>query len=576
MNIRSMDRCRHEGLGRIAGRAAVVAMVASLAACASSPGPAVTPVEGVGATPYGQFLAGRAALNDGRNAEASTYYGAVGRMDPEAAVIADERAFVATLLAGDVTSAAKLAPTSEGASPSNMALGRIVRAVEGMSTGRARSVRDLLAPDTVVFPHRSAAALLAPWAAAMSGDREGQAVRPQAPGDRIVDVFGLLGQARLFEHENRFDEAETNFKVLSGGDSPSVTSVLAYGGFLERRKRGPEAIALYDRLLAADPRNGALNAARSRAAAGRAEPLPTLRQGASQSLTPLAAALVVAGQDQLGMAYLRLTLRLDPENYGAWLLVGDRLEDAGLIDDARAAYARVPAGVPEHATAQAKMAWSHQRAGEPETALRLARQAAAGGDLEAVVNLSDLLRANEKFSESADVLSPVLAASPKDWRLLYARGVSLERAGRWPEAEKDLSLALALNPDEPELLNYLGYSWIDRGENLEKAIELVRRAVNQNPRSGAMVDSLGWAYFRLGDYPRAVETLEQAVELQPGDPEINGHLGDAYWRVGRRDEAGFQWKRVLTLEPDAKIRAEVERKLAQGLGPAPVLPARKP
>jgi Flp pilus assembly protein TadD len=276
------------------------------------------------------------------------------------------------------------------------------------------------------------------------------------------------------------------------------------------------------------------------------------------------------------MAYLRLTLRLDPENYGPWLLVGDRLEAVGLIDDARVAYARVPTGVPEHATAQAKLAWSHQRAGEPETALRLARQAAAGGDLEAVVNLSDLLRANEKFSESADVLSPVLVASPKDWRLLYARGVSLERAGRWPEAEKDLTTALALNPDEPELLNYLGYSWIDRGENLDKALELVRRAVNQNPRSGAMVDSLGWAYFRLGDYPRAVETLEQAVELQPGDPELNSHLGDAYWRVGRRDEAGFQWKRVLSLDPDAKIRAEAERKLAQGLGPAPVPPARKP
>ena len=522
MNTRSMDRWRHKGLGRVAGRFVAAAMVASLAACASSSVPAVSPVEGVGVTPYGQFLAGRAALNDGRNVEASRYYGAVGRLDPEAAAISDERAFVATLLAGDVTSAAKLAPVSEGVSPSNMALGRIVRAVEGMATGRARSVRDLLAPDTVVFPHRSAAALLAPWAAAMSGDLEGQAVRPQSPGDRIVDVFGLLGQARLFEHQNRFDEAETNFKVLSGGDSPSLTSVLAYGGFLERRKRGPEAIALYDRLLATDPRNGALTAARSRAAAGRAEPLPTLRQGASQSLTPLAAALVVAGQDQLGMAYLRLTLRLDPENYGAWLLVGDRLEAVGLIDDARVAYARVPTGVPEHATAQAKLAWSHQRAGEPETALRLARQAAAGGDLEAVVNLSDL------------------------------------------------------NPDEPELLNYLGYSWIDRGENLEKALELVRRAVSQNPRSGAMVDSLGWAYFRLGDYPRAVETLEQAVELQPGDPELNNHLGDAYWRVGRRDEAGFQWKRVLTLEPEAKIRAEVERKLTQGLGPAPVPPARKP
>jgi Flp pilus assembly protein TadD len=105
---------------------------------------------------------------------------------------------------------------------------------------------------------------------------------------------------------------------------------------------------------------------------------------------------------------------------------------------------------------------------------------------------------------------------------------------------------------------------------------MVRRAVSQNPRSGAMVDSLGWAYFRLGDFPKAVETLERAVELEPGDPELNNHLGDAYWRVGRRDEAGFQWKRVLTLDPDPKIKADAERKLAQGLPPAPVPAARRP
>ncbi|MFM8376304.1 MAG: tetratricopeptide repeat protein, partial [Phenylobacterium sp.] len=388
-------------------------------------------------------------------------------------------------------------------------------------------------------------------------------------GDRIVDVFGLLAQARLFERAGRLDEAETNFKVLAGGESPGQASVLAYGGFLERRKRSDEAIALYDRLLATDPRNSAVRTARARAAAGRAEAQPTLRQGAAQTLTPVAATLIAAGQDQMGLAYLRLALRLDPGQNSAWLLVGDLLEGDGLLEEARAAYARVPPAAPEFSAAQAKLAWSHQRAGDRETALRLARDAAAGGDVDAAINLSDLLRANDRFSESADVLNPVISGSAPDWRLLYARGVSLERAGRWPEAERDLKAALALNPDEPELLNYLGYTWIDRNENLREALEMVRRAVSQNPRSGAMVDSLGWAYFRLGDFPKAVETLERAVELEPGDPELNNHLGDAYWRVGRRDEAGFQWKRVLTLDPDPKIRAEAERKLAQGLPPAP-------
>ena len=576
MNTRSMARTRRGLLGRVAARLSAAGLLVALAACATAQDPAAGGVSASAASPYGQFLAGRAALNAGRNADAARYYGAVRTLDPEAADIADERAFVATLLAGDVATAARIAPISQATSLPNLSLSRLVRAVEGMSTGRVGQARALLSPEGAVFPHRSAMALLSPWAAAMAGDREGVLVRPQSPGDRVVDVFGLLAQARLFERAGRLDEAETNFKVLAGGDSPGQASVLAYGGFLERRKRWAEAIALYERLLATDPRNAAVRAARSRASTGKAEVQPTLRQGAAQTLTPVAATLIAAGQDQMGLAYLRLALRLDPGQNSAWLLVGDLLEGDGLVEEARAAYARAPAAAPEYAAARAKLAWSHQRAGEREVALRLAREAAAGGDVEAVINLSDLLRANEKFSEAADVLDPVIADGPPDWRLMYARGVSLERAGRWSEAERDLKAALALNPDEPELLNYLGYSWIDRNENLAPALDMVRRAVSQNPRSGAMVDSLGWAYYRLGDFVRAVQTLEQAVELEPGDPELNNHLGDAYWRIGRRDEAGFQWKRVLTLDPDSRIRADAERKLADGLPPAPVAADRKP
>jgi Flp pilus assembly protein TadD len=125
--------------------------------------------------------------------------------------------------------------------------------------------------------------------------------------------------------------------------------------------------------------------------------------------------------------------------------------------------------------------------------------------------------------------------------------------------------ALTLAPDEPEVLNYLGYSWIDRGERLQEAKAMIEKAVAAKPDSGAMVDSLGWAYFRLGDFPKAVDQLERAAELEPADPDINNHLGDAYWRAGRKTEARFQWQRVLTLNPDAKMREEVERKLKSGL-----------
>jgi len=244
------------------------------------------------------------------------------------------------------------------------------------------------------------------------------------------------------------------------------------------------------------------------------------------------------------------------------------MQGSGDVDAARAAYLRPKPGTLEFSAAQAKLAWTYQSADDKETALKLARAAAASGSADARLTLADILRSNDQYAESAEILSGLIAESKTpDWRLLYARGVAYERMGRWGEAQADLAAALKQRPDEPELLNYLGYSLIDRGERLKDALAMVEQAVAADPRSGAMVDSLGWAFYRMGDYQKAVQKLEQAVELDAGDPEINNHLGDAYWKVGRRDEAQFQWRRVLTLNPDAKIKAAAERKLASGLGP---------
>jgi Flp pilus assembly protein TadD len=261
-------------------------------------------------------------------------------------------------------------------------------------------------------------------------------------------------------------------------------------------------------------------------------------------------------------------LRLDPSRDEAWVMVGDLMQGSGDVEAARAAYSHPKTGSAEFSTAQAKLAWTYQSADDKETALKLARAAAATGDLDARITLADLLRSDEQYAEAVKVLDNVIAdQKTPDWRLLYSRGVANERLNRWPEGQADLQAALKEHPDEPELLNYLGYSWIDRGEHLQEALAMVQKAVAADPRSGAMVDSLGWAYYRMGNYKQAVTHLEEAVELEAGDPEINDHLGDAYWKVGRRDEAQFQWRRVLTLKPDDKIKAKAEAKLASGLGP---------
>lgn len=549
-----------------------IAPLLLLSACATAPqeelawSPAVA--DGMGGSAYGAFLAGQGALNDGAGAEAAAYF-ARAELEGGSSDLLRDRAFTAAVLAGDIPKAAELAPDGPEASEATKRLGQVVKAVELMSQGKGKDAHAILRGDTIGFPHRGVAALLAPWAAAMAGDQEGALVRPEMRGDRIVDYFGQLGQAYLYERARRYDEAETDYKAITGGENPGDIAVLAYGAFLERRDRRPDAVALYDRALKGQASNQALIQARARAAAGKAAPpAPNLRQGAAQVLIAPAAGMLAAKQQQLGLAYLRLALRLDPGRNEAWLMVGDLMESAGDIEGARAAYLRPKPGSPEYSAARTKLAWSYQNAKQPEAALKMAQEAAADGEAEARITYADLLRANDRYAESAQIMSSLIAErKDPDWRLLYMRGVAYERSGRWPEAEKDLQAALKLRPDEPELLNYLGYTWIDRGERLPEALSMVERAVAANPQSGAMVDSLGWAHYRLGDYKKAVQLLEQAVELEAGDPEINNHLGDAYWRVGRRIEAEYQWRRVLTLAPDDRIKADVEAKLASGQGP---------
>jgi Flp pilus assembly protein TadD len=521
-------------------------------------------LEGAGTSPYGMYLAGQAALNEGRSQDAVRYFAAARSDDQTVA----EKAFTAALLSGDVTRAATLAPTDVKAAEPVRRMGVLVRAVELMATGKGKDAYAMLISPEIGFPHKPAAALLAPWAAAQAGDQEASIVRPQLRGDKVVDYFGALGQGLLFERAGRYDEAETDFKAATAGPVQSELAVLTYGGFLERRGRRLDAVALYEAALEGNA-DASLTAAKARASSGgKAPAAPTLREGAAQALLAPIATMVAAKQGELALAYLRLLLRLDPNRGDAWMTVGDLLLAQGDVDSARAAYGRVASTSGDYLTAQGKLAWSYEQADDHATALKIARAAAAGGDADARLILADLLRAQNQCAESAAITGELIKASAKpDWRLLFGRAICLEKLGRWPQAEADMQAALKLQPDEPELLNYLGYSWIDRGERLPEALAMVEQAVGQNPRSGAMVDSLGWAYYRLGDYKQAVEKLEAAVELEAGDPEINDHLGDAYWRVGRRDEARFQWRRVLTLKPDEKQRAAAEAKLASPAGP---------
>lgn len=563
--------------------------LAALAACAttstgSAPGP--TPVAAVASRPpvvadeastYGLFLAGRAAMNTGHNGDAAAYYTAAAQgMGPDRFL--GDRAFSAALLAGDIKRAAVLAPTTPDSDPAVMRLGTLVRGVEALAEDNGKQSLAILKSTDIGYPHKSAAVLVTPWAAAAAGDVEGSIIHLQLAGDPIGQFFANLGQARLFERAKRYDEAETHYKSLIASGDPGALASLGYGAMLERRKRTADAVAVYQAALTRFPDNSDLQDGLARAKGHRpAPPMPTIRQSAAEALIAPAATLMIQHQQEVALAYLRLALRLDPGRDEAWMLVGDVLSNSGDPQAAREAYGRLKPGTDRYVTARNKLAWTFQNGGDHDAALKLARETLAGApdSQDAAVNLADLLRADEQYAESAKVLDKVIASEKDhpDWRLLYARAASLQEAGRWPDAERDLTAALKLRPDEPELLNFLAYSWIDRGERLNEALAMVKKAVDANPQSGAMLDSLGWAYYRLGDYKTAVAKLEDAVVLEPADPDVNNHLGDAYWRVGRTTEAEYQWRRVLILDPSAKTKTDAESKLKSGIGAAPAIVA---
>ena len=555
---------------RLASALSLMALTACATESGSTPMTSGIPSSISGQSAYGLFLAGQSAIDQGQGGDAADYFArAESAADGEDVSLVQTHVFTAALLAGDVKQAAQIAPISESDN-SIRHLAALTVAVEDMSSGQAAKARAMLA--SAGPPYNFVAALLSPLAAAEADDNEAAIALPVVEGDPVGAYFASLDQGIIFERLGRYDEAETALRALIQRGDPGQIASLDLGALLERRGRRADAVAIYDQALAHLPGDPTLLASRARAASGHgAPPIPSLRSTAAEALTAEASVLVTHREDEGALAYLRLALRLDPDRASAWLLVGDILTDVGDKADARAAYQSPKPGEAAYVSARDKLAWSYQGDGQKDQALQLARSTfdANPDSKEAATNLADLLRADERYDESVSVLDRVIAGEgdTPDWRLLYMRAVDYQESNRWPQAERDLTQALREEPAEPELLNFLGYSWIDRGEKLHEAVAMVQKAVDTNPKSGAMIDSLGWGYYRLGDYKTAVDKLEQAVAIDAGDPDVNNHLGDAYWRVGRRIEARYQWSRVLTLEPDAKLRTEVESKLKNGLGP---------
>ena len=556
--------------------------LASLAACATvrapmtpaaPPTPAATAsndADGDQGALYGLYLAGHKALDENHGREAADFFARAAASEPDAAFL-KEAAFGAALEAGDVHRAAMLAPGPDEASVSAQRLGQLTKAVDFLAQGDGKAAQAALGASPLGPPHQAAGAILSPWVAAAAGDWKAALSLPDAQGDPLIVDITEVDQALLYEHRRRYAEAEAIYKTLVANPGAASIDAATYGQFLERHGRRDDAIAVYQAALKADSDNGLIMANRDRATAGGGPPPePTFAQGASQALLAPAAAYLSERQPLLGLVYLELVLRLDPERDEAWILLGDALVGAGDIDSARDAYSHPQPGSPDYVLARGRLILTYQGQDDAPVALKLAQDTvqSAPDDDDALALLADALRVDGQYAESAKVLDTLIVhqGANTGWQLYYMRGVALAQSDQWAAAEQDLQKAINLKPDDPELLNFLGYSWVDRGEHLKEARAMIEKAVAAKPDSGAIVDSLGWANFKLGDFKAAVGQLERAATLEAADPDINDHLGDAYWQVGRRTEARFQWDKVLTLNPSDKLRGSVENKLRSGLG----------
>jgi tetratricopeptide (TPR) repeat protein len=523
-------------------------------------------------SPSGSYLAARHAGGQRDVAAAASYYRAALRADPGNNELLG-RAFLAVLANGEVDEGVKLAERVLQVDK-NDRIARLVLGVRAIKQKQYPVARRELALSIRGPITDLAATLLSAWTMASPSEaRQATDSIDKLAGADWYALFKDLHAALILDVAGQKKEAAKRFERAYKLDPTALRVVQSYGSFLSRQGNTADAVKVFAAFDEALPRHPLIVEATNELKAGKKLPLmvDTPQAGAAEVLYGLGAALGRHGGEDLGLIYLQLSLYLAPSHPLVLLSLGELYDALKKPELANKAYERVLLNSPLHRNAQIQLALnlgSLDRTDEAKASLEKVI-AANPSDLEAIMALGDILRGRKQFAECADVYSKGVDTIGKpeksNWVIYYFRGICFERAKQWPKAEADFKRSLDLFPDQPHVLNYLGYSWIDQGINLDDGMRMIKRAVEQRADDGSIVDSLGWAYYRLGNMEEAVKQLERAIELKPEDPTINDHLGDAYWRVGRELEARFQWSHARDFKPEPDDLIKIETKLKSGL-----------
>jgi len=557
-------------LARCAFGAALTAFLVAAPIEVYAQGPTVLDLSGM--TASGSYLAARHAGQMRDAAAAAAYYRVALKHDPKNTDLLD-RTFLSLVVGGDIDDSVRYAERVVQLDK-NDRVAQLVLGVHALKHKQYAAARHNLAQSIRGPITDLTATLLSAWSLAGAGESKAAvAAIDRLSGPDWYAIFKELHAGMIADLAGNKKEAGKRFEHAYKLDPTALRVVQAYASWLSRNASTKEALAVFAEFDKALPRHPLVVDAMNKLKAGEKLPplIGTAQAGAAEALYGLGASLGRRGGEDLGLVYLQLALFLEPNHPLALLSLADLYESLKKPELAIKAYERVPPNSPLHRNAAIQMASNLDtldRSVEAERHLD-ALIKDHPDDLEAIVALGNVERGHKKFAECANTYSKAVALVPHpekaNWVLFYFRGICYERSHQWPKAEADLKKALELFPEQPHVLNYLGYSWVDQGVHLDEGMDMIKRAVQQRPDDGYIVDSLGWAYYRVGNYDEAVKQLERAIELKPEDPTINDHLGDAYWRVGRTLEAHFQWAHARDLKPDPEDLPKIEAKLKNGL-----------
>ncbi len=417
--------------------------------------------------------------------------------------------------------------------------------------------------------------ILSAWAEQGAGKTDEALTRlAKLDGEKWYVFFRHYHAGLIASVAGRNDVAAQELKAAIALDDGPVSVIDAATRAFARNGDYDAAKATIDKALAAAPDHPLLKevAAAISSKTRTAPRVRTVNEGAAEILSGLGSAVVREDTNDFGVIFLQLALSLDPADDMTRITLAENFERLNRPEDAISILDKVPSRSPLRRNAEIMIAFDYNTMDRVDEARAELRRVIRKNpkDKEALNGLGNILRTRKMFAEAADIYTRTIKAigdqpQTDDWQVFYNRGIAYERTNRWPEAEADFKKALELKPDQPQVLNYLGYSWIDKNLNLKDGMALIEKAVSLSPTDGYIVDSLGWAHYKLGQYDDAVDQLERAVSLMPSDPTINDHLGDAYWQVGRRLEARFQWNHAKASKPEPDDLAKIEAKIAHGL-----------